>query len=811
MASFEKLGMFYLGKVFDTTKKALTNDYLMYDSKDLVTHAVCVGMTGSGKTGLCIGLLEEAAIDNIPAIVIDPKGDLGNLLLTFPALKGSDFEPWVNADEAKKKDLSTSEFAKKQASLWKNGLADWRQDGERIRNFREAVDLAIYTPGSSAGLPVSIVSSFAAPSAEALEDMDLVRERVQTTASSILELLGIKADPLQSREHILLSNIIENCWTQGKDLDLGQLIQMIQSPPMQRIGVFDIESFYPEKDRFKLAMTLNNLLAAPGFKSWMEGEALDISQMLYTGKGKPRMSIFSIAHLSDSERMFFVTLLLNQIIGWMRAQSGTTSLRALVYMDEVFGFLPPIGEPPSKRPIMTLLKQARAFGLGMVLATQNPVDLDYKGLSNTGTWFVGRLQTEKDQERLIDGLSSASGSGLSKRKLKDLIAGLQKRVFLMHNVHEKEPVLFGTRWVLSYLRGPLTRQQIKALMKDRAETIKAGLTTKTATAKAPAGASVSSAAASRPQLPLEIREYFAPVPGATGNGKIHYRPYLIAGGDIHFFNTRANIAHNSQIAHAIELAADQDTLNWNNAEQVNLTSALLGGQADADATYGNIPGIALKLKTYNALDKSYETYVYRNHNLTLLESKKFKVISQPGESERDFRIRLKEAAHERRDLEMDRIRRKYSTKMKSLDRQINTAQRAVQREEDQYSQKKLDAAISIGSTLLGAVFGGRRSRTSISRSARSAGRMSKEKRDIERAQAKLADLQERLFELDNQLSDELALITEKYDPLTEVLTEKVVRPKKSDILQRWFGFLWIPFETRDSGTPINLYPQLFED
>ena len=807
MASYEKLGMFYLGKVFDTESKSLTNDYLMYDSKDLVTHAVCVGMTGSGKTGLCIGLLEEAAIDNIPAIVIDPKGDLGNLLLTFPELKGKDFEPWINTDEAQKKDLSPAEFARKQANLWKNGLADWGQDGERIRNFRKAVDLAIYTPGSSAGLPVSIISSFAAPSKEALEDMDLFRERVQTTASSILGLLGIDADPLQSREHILLSNIIENCWGSGKDLDLGQLIQMIQSPPMQRIGVFDIESFYPEKDRFKLAMTLNNLLAAPGFQSWMEGEALDVGQMLYTGSGKPRMSIFSIAHLSDSERMFFVTLLLNQIIGWMRAQSGTTSLRALVYMDEVFGFLPPIGEPPSKRPIMTLLKQARAFGLGVVLATQNPVDLDYKGLSNTGTWFIGRLQTEKDQERLIDGLSSAGGSGLSKKKLKDMIAGLQKRVFLMHNVHEKQPVLFGTRWVLSYLRGPLTRQQIKTLMKDRAEK---AVKPAPAAKQKPLAASAGIATGSRPQLPPEIREYFAPVPGTAASAKVVYRPYLIAGGDVHFFSTRHNIAHNNNVAHAIELQPEQSSLSWKEAATANLTSAMLGGQPLDDANFAELPSIALKLKTYNSLDKGYETYVYRNYNLSLWESKQFKLTSQPGESERDFRIRLKEAAHERRDLEMDRIRRKYSTKMKSLDRQINTAQRAIQREEDQYSQKKFDAAISIGSTILGAVFGGRRSRTSISRSARSAGRISKEKRDVERAEAKLADLQERLFELENQLSDELALITEKFDPITETLAEKIIRPKKSDILQRWFGFLWIPFEIQADGQPITLHPNIFQ-
>ncbi|HEV2173447.1 MAG TPA: DUF87 domain-containing protein, partial [Nitrospira sp.] len=464
---FEKLGVFYLGRPYDLAAKQAKPGWLLYDSKDLVTHAVCVGMTGSGKTGLCLSLLEEAAIDNIPAIIIDPKGDLGNLLLTFPSLKGEDFQPWINEDDARKKGLSSADYAKAQAELWTKGLADWQQDGSRIQRLRDAANFAIYTPGSNAGLPVSILKSFDAPAVDVLGDAELLRERISTTATSLLGLLGIEADPIQSREHILLSTILDQVWKKEEALDLAALIQAIQSPPVSKIGVMDVDSFFPSKDRFALAMKLNNLLAAPGFQAWLEGEALDVQQLLYASTGKPRLAIFSIAHLDDAERMFFVTLLLSQMVGWMRAQSGTTSLRAILYMDEIFGYFPPVANPPSKLPLMTLLKQARAFGLGVVLATQNPVDLDYKGLANTGTWFIGRLQTERDKARVLEGLEGASvsaGKKFDKGRMEQTLAGLGSRIFLMNNVHEDEPVVFESRWCLSYLRGPLTRMQIKTLM-----------------------------------------------------------------------------------------------------------------------------------------------------------------------------------------------------------------------------------------------------------------------------------------------------------------------------------------------------------
>nr|HMQ22202.1 DUF87 domain-containing protein [Planctomycetota bacterium] len=431
LPSYEKLGAFYLGRRFDAESGKATDEDLLYDAKDLTTHAMCVGMTGSGKTGLCVSLLEEAAMDGIPVIAIDPKGDLGNLLLTFPDFRPSDFEPWIDPGEAMRKGKSPSDYAHDVAALWQKGLASWGQDGDRLRRFDAACDRAIYTPGSQTGLPLTVLRSFTAPPEKQRADMEAMGDRTQSAVSGLLSLVGIDADPLRSREHIFLSNIVSRAWQAGRDLQIGDLIRGIQEPGFDKIGFFDLESFYPSRERFDLSMRINNLLASPSFASWMQGEALDVNRLLYTSDGRPRISVLSLSHLSDAERMFFVTLLLGEVVSWMRAQPGTSSLRAILYMDEVFGYFPPVANPPSKKPLLTLLKQARAFGLGVVLATQNPVDLDYKGLTNAGTWFLGKLQTERDKKRLLDGLGQVGG--LDPRRIDDLLSSLATREFVLHN------------------------------------------------------------------------------------------------------------------------------------------------------------------------------------------------------------------------------------------------------------------------------------------------------------------------------------------------------------------------------------------
>ena len=661
MEDFEKLGVFYLGRSYDLETKKPSDHLILYQSKDLVTHAVCVGMTGSGKTGLCLSLLEEAAIDDIPALVIDPKGDLSNLLLTFPGLRGEDFAPWVNEDDAKKKGLSVEDYAQQQAELWKKGLAEWGQDGARIQRLRDSADFSIYTPGSNAGLPISILKSFAAPEQAVRDDSEMLRDRVSTTATSLLGLMGIDADPVQSREHILLATILHDAWKDCHDLDLGALIRQIQTPPFSQVGVVDLESFYPAKERFKLAMQLNNLLASPGFSAWMEGEPLDIGALLHTPQGKPRISIFSIAHLSDSERMFFVSLLLNQTLGWVRAQPGTTSLRALLYMDEIFGYFPPVANPSSKAPLLTLLKQARAFGFGVVLATQNPVDLDYKGLANTGTWFIGRLQTERDKARVLEGLEGAAAAASSKfnrGRMDQTLAALGNRIFLLQNVHEDAPVVFQVRWALSYLCGPLTREQIKKLMAPRrpAGTVAAGPAVSPGSGAKTGTASTGPAGAERPLLPPEVPQFFAPLRGAQPSGsQLFYRPMLLGCGQVYFTDPKSGVHVERPQSFLAGISADAVAVNWAEASALELDDSDLDKDPAENAVYAALPSPAAKAKNYDAWRKSFVDFLYRGQKLEVLKSPSLGLYSKSGESERDFRARLQQAAREERDARAEEL------------------------------------------------------------------------------------------------------------------------------------------------------------
>jgi len=688
MEDYEKLGAFYLGKVYDTQAQKIKDELFLYDSKDLTTHAVCVGMTGSGKTGLCIGLIEEAAIDGVPAILIDPKGDLGNLLLTFPDLEGSDFLPWINPDEARNKNLSPEEFADKQASLWSKGLGDWGQDGQRIQRLKDAAETSIYTPGSNAGIPVSILNSFAAPGKEILEDNDLLQERISTTVSSLLGLVGIDADPIQSKEHIFLSTILDTAWRKGQNLDLAALIQQVQTPPVNKVGVLDLESFYPSKERFGLVMALNNLLASPGFSDWLEGTPLDIGQILYTPEGKPRIAIFSIAHLSDPERMFFVSLLMNQVLGWMRTQSGTNSLRAIVYMDEIFGYLPPTGNPPSKTPMLTLLKQARAFGVGMVFATQNPVDLDYKALSNMGTWFIGRLQTERDKARLLDGLESASGGGFDRKQIERIISDLGSRVFLVNNTHEDAPELFQTRWVLSYLRGPLTRDQIKTLM----EPVKDGSPAMIAAQSSTSGVVAIPADKTNmqpPALPPGLKQYYVPIRGSAPSGGILlYQPRLLGATKIQYSNTKAKVDTSQSLVFTTPITDEAIPVLWENAEPIEVPATDLEKIQEEGAHFSALPPAASQAKNYTDWEKDFGNWLYGSQRLDLLQSPSLKATSNPGEDERDFRIRLQQIAREERDDMIEALRKKYGSKLATLQERKRRAEQTVEKQAEQALRKQ---------------------------------------------------------------------------------------------------------------------------
>lgn len=800
MENFEKLGAFYLGRVFDSKENKLKDELLLYDSKDLVTHAFCVGMTGSGKTGLCISLIEEAAIDGVPAILIDPKGDLANMLLTFPGLSGEEFLPWINLDDARQKGLSPEDYAKKQADLWKNGLASWGQDGTRIQRLKDAADILVYTPGSNAGFPISILKSFAAPPAAIMEDEDLLRERISTTVMSLLGLVGIKVDPVQSREHILLSTILDNAWRQGVDLDLAAIIQQVQNPPVDRIGVLDLESFYSSRERFDLVLALNNLLASPGFNAWLQGTPLDISQILYTPSGKPRIAIFSINHLGEPERMFFVSLLMNQVLGWMRGQSGTTSLRAIVYMDEIFGFLPPVENPPSKLPMLTLLKQARAFGVGLVLATQNPVDLDYKALSNAGTWFIGRLQTERDKARLMDGLDSlaaSSGEQLDRSEIDRLISGLASRVFLMNNTHEDAPVVFQTRWALSYLRGPLTRDQIKILMDPLKTSRISGVSQATGTAPVSTSSAAPSSLTGKPAaLPPEISSYYLPTRGSPSpEKKLLYQPMILGAAKINFADQKAKVDLVESKVYITSITDNAIPVSWDGAQEISIPAADLEKMPQPGAVFEDLPGAASQAKNYPVWSRDFSNWLYGAAKVELFSIPSLKQVSRPGENEAEFRLRLQQLAREQRDDLVDALRKKYSAKMATLQERLRRAQQAVDKQAEQAKQAKMQTAISFGSTLLGAFTGRKVSRSTLGRATtamRGVSRSIEESKDVARAGETVEAVQQQITLLQQEFDNEIQVLQEKVDPGKEPLEMIIVKPNKSNILVQLVCLVWVP-------------------
>ncbi len=816
-APIEKLGAFYLGRSYDTDAQAPTDAPILYDAKDLTTHAVCVGMTGSGKTGLCLSLLEEAAIDGIPAIAIDPKGDIGNLLLGFPNLEPADFEPWVDPGAATRKGETVAEHAASTAKLWRKGLADWGQDGRRIERLKNAVDIAIYTPGSNAGLPISLLASFSAPAAALRDDPDGFRERISAAASGLLALLGIDADPVRSREHILLSTILDHHWRAGRNLDVAQLIQEIQQPPFDTVGVMALESVYPAGDRFELSMMLNNLLASPGFAAWMDGAPLDIAKLLWTDTGKPRIAVLSIAHLSDAERMFFVTILLNEIVAWVRAQSGTTSLRALLYMDEVFGYFPPSKNPPSKTPMLTLLKQARAYGLGVVLATQNPVDLDYKGLSNTGTWFIGRLQTERDKLRVLDGLEGAaasSGSGFDRAAMDRVMSGLSSRVFLMNNVHDDEPVLMHTRWALSYLRGPVTRDEIKRLMSGRVAAETAGPSAVAAAgtgaiaalaAKEMAPRSAADKAPARPMVPPNITEHFLPaIVGGSSGANLVYRPMVLGSAELHYADARRDLDLWRQVTCLSPLGQKPTAAKvWRDGVLLFDQDLDLDTEPEPDARFAALPPAAMQAKPYTSWKTALKAHVYRQCGLSLQTCKALKLTSRPDESAAAFQVRVNEAVRQQRDLAVEKLRKKYTPKLARLEQKIRAAEHRLEREQSQYKSQKLNTAISVGATVLGALFG--RKMASIgtvgraSTAVRGAGRAARERGDVQRAAEQIDVASEQLSALSAEFEAETDTVRDAMAPELLEFSETLLRPRKTELNVGAVALVWAPYWVDGSG------------
>jgi hypothetical protein len=802
VSDIEALGAFYLGRRIDGATGARTADPVLVDAKDLTTHAVIIGMTGSGKTGLGIGLLEEALLDRVPVIAIDPKGDLGNLALRFPALRPADFRPWVDPQQAAQEGTTPDALADATATRWRDGLAAWGQDGARIQRLVDAADVTVYTPGSRAGRPLSVLRAFTAPPEAIRLDDELLRERVAATATSLLALVGLEADPLTAPEHLLLSTLLDGAWREGRDLDLAALITGIQAPPFATVGVMPVDTVFPPKDRLALAMRLNALLAAPSFQGWMQGEPLDTAALLHDAAGRPRASILSIAHLGDAERMFFVTLLLADLIAWMRQQPGTGSLRAILYLDELFGYMPPVAAPPSKALLLTLLKQARAFGVGVVLATQNPVDLDYRGLSNTGLWLIGRLQTERDLARVMDGLAGvAGGVPFDRPAMERTISGLGKRVFLMRSIHEPAPLLLETRWTLSYLAGPMTREQLRTLPPTAAATgapqpsaaVPPAPALATAGAGAGAGAGTASDATARPVLPAEIPQVVLPWDGAEPPAR--YRPAVLGVADVTFVQQRLAVAEQRRVVRLAPLAEGLVALDWDAGEALPLEVEALGQVLPATGRFAAVPRLAATARSYAAWGKTLQKWVVTTEVLTRWRAPGLKLASEPGEDERAFRIRVMAHAHEARDAAVEALRARYAPKVTALQDKVRRAEQAVAREQAQATQATMDTAISLGGALLGALLGRGKVSGAVGRvgtAARGAGRAVQQRGDVARAQETLEELRAQEVALADTVRQEAEALAARHEAQREEVEAVAVRAKAADVQVVLVALAWVP-------------------
>jgi Helicase HerA, central domain len=803
---------FLLGGQIDATRHERTGATTTVASSDLTTHGVIVGMTGSGKTGLGIVLVEEALRAGVPTLLIDPKGDLTNLCLAFPALAPPDFEPWVNAGDAAKAGQTVAEFAAAQAVTWSEGIGKWGLTGADITALREAVDFTIYTPGSASGVGIDIIGSLQAPAD--MSDAETIGDEIEGFVSGLLSLVGLDTDPLSSREHILLSNLIMNEWSNGRSLDLPTLVGLALTPPIRKLGVFELDAFYPPKDRTAFAMRLNGLLASPSFSSWMNGSPLDIEAMLHTPDGKPRCAIVTTAHLGDDERQFVTTLILSKLVTWMRRQSGTTDLRALLYMDEVAGYLPPTAMPPTKKPIMTLMKQARAFGVGVVLSTQNPVDIDYKALSNAGTWMIGRLQTEQDKQRLLDGMTAASG-GVDVEAISDTIAGLAKREFVLRRAGKDQPEVFTTRWAMSYLRGPLTREQISTLMAGHRASAAAAAADSAAppadenavstdASATDSSATDSSAAADRSVLAPEVAagipvrwvDVAAPWLGPVGGDPRATRlsAAAIARVALRYDDDKVDLVHDEE--YEAVLHPLPELLDVTRLVAVDHDERDLRPDAPIGATY-QLCDAPIHTKTFwTRLERDIVDTLVRNRALTLPANRKLRLVGRPGETGEAFAVRCATAADDAADAEVVGLKDKYEAKLAKLRTQMETADDRADVLKAQRDGQRNEELLSTVGGVLGGIFGGRRSRGgmfgSLGRAAGRRGRTSASDERLDAAENKVNALSEQIMQLEGELDNELTAIDVRWAAAAKEIESVDVSLERTDVKVTQLLLGWLP-------------------
>lgn len=760
----------------------------------LTTHGVIVGMTGSGKTGLGVVLLEEVLRAGVPALILDPKGDMGNLALCFPGLAPGDFEPWVDAGEAAREGRTPAEFAAGTAERWRAGLERSGLDASEVRRFADGVDVRILTPGSTAGTPLNVLGDLSAPRLSWEEHGETLREEIEGLVSGILVLAGIEADPLTSREHILLANLVEHAWREGRSLDLATLLGWIQAPPLRRLGVFEVDAFFPPKDRLALAMRLNGLVASPSFAAWMEGEPLDMETLL-GGTGRPRANVVYLAHLSETERQFVVTLLLSKVVTWMRQQPGTSELRALVYVDEVFGLAPPTGEPPSKRPMLTLFKQARAHGVGMVIATQNPVDVDYKVMSNAGTWMVGRLQTERDKARIVEALRSASGE-VDVAAWDARIGALGKRQFLLKTAGSAHPSLFTSRWAMSYLRGPLTRAELVRL---RAEVPAPSAGVAAPESPTPGGSSGVAGLAPdespvAPTVSGEVRVgYLDPAAPwgrevGAGGGATRLEAGLAMRVRLLFDEDRADLRHEEEWEAVLFPLEARPAVS--SAVAVDYDDRDFGDAPPEGATWVLSPAPLQEAPFFRALGKELEDHLYRSRTLTLHRNAELKLVSRVGESDEAFRARCLDVAEDRADGEAAALRDRFEKRLASArDRKAQTERRVRELEVDVGSRRQQEMVAGAGE-ILSMFLGGRRRIRSLSGAASRRSQTRRTEERLQSAEEKLADHDEAIRQIEDELAAALEMLWDKWRGVAEAVEPLEVPLEKSDIRVEGMTLFW---------------------
>ncbi len=816
----------YLGREYDTAAGAVTDRPILYPLRNLTTHAVILGMTGSGKTGLGVVLLEEALLQGIPALILDPKGDMTNLLLTFPNLSPEEFAPWIDAEAAGREGRSVQEVAAEEARRWREGLAKWDIGPERIAQLRERAEFVIFTPGSTAGTPVNILHRFRAPRPDEMVGEEELQERVGGLVSALLSLVGREADPLQSPEHIFLSRLVEHAWRNGQDLDLPALIRQIQDPPIRQIGVFELESFFPQKERLALARALNGILAAPGFEAWRAGAPLEIKDLLRTSDGRPRASVFYLSHLADTERAFFVTLFLEAVRDWMFAQSGTSNLRVILYFDEVFGFFPPYpANPPTKRPLMTLIKQGRAVGLGVVLATQNPADIDYKGLTNAGTWAVGLLRTDRDKERVLEGMEGAAataGSGLNRAALDRAISGLRQRVFILHDVKAEKMIFLHTRWAMSYLRGPLTRAQIRQLTQPEVAAAPVAPAPSRPTAEAvpppvqPIPAAVPAPAQPAPAdlssvpspLPADIPQVFIPA-AVTLDWALHeherktgrtvlvtgrrlvYQPRLLAMGTVHLTKEKAGLRHTERVVRLLNPPPPPAQPNWEEGA-ADIAPENLSYRPPEEGMYGPLPSYLAQAAQYDRWSRLFADFLYRNIRLTVWHNPVLKVYGRPGESERDFRRRCEDEARARRDEEADQVRARYEKQMARIQQQMWREQQELTQDQIELEARKREEMLSYGEAALN-LLTRRRPSYMISSVSRKRRLTRQAEADVKESEEAIRVLQKQLDDLTAQMEKEVDALNDRWAAMLDDVRQVEVAPRRTDVMVDYCGLAWVPF------------------